>query len=154
MSIMALKGEDHGNVDPEALPTYTAIDYVEVYSYNEATEDFNLNFRDNFNQLDEDKWELPNEYTWDEVNTNFVPENVSVDGEHLVLKLDKNPNYKDEDKSDDDHESDDEDDFHVLPAPKDGTLDQAIEKATRVAVTMVRTYLDHFSENMGQYLSQ
>lgn len=49
-------------------------------------------------------------------------------------------------------ESDSEPDFHVLPPPKSETLDMAIEKATRVLVTMARTGLEQFSETMGQYL--
>jgi ABC-type Zn2+ transport system substrate-binding protein/surface adhesin len=51
------------------------------------------------------------------------------------------------------HESEEEnDDFHVLPAPKDGSLDRSIEKATRVALVMVRTYLEDWSDNMAHYL--
>merc|ERR1712071_450268 len=77
---------------------------------------------------------------------------------HLELKLSKNADYHhDDDHHDDDGEhsdddSHDDDDFHVLPAPKDGTLDAAIEKATRVGVVMVRQYLDHFSESMSHTL--
>jgi hypothetical protein len=48
MSIMALKDDEVGNVDPEELPTYTEFDYVEVYSYDEVKKEFNLNFRDDF----------------------------------------------------------------------------------------------------------
>ena len=58
------------------------------------------------------------------------------------------------DHSDDEspHESDEEPDFHVLPPPKSGTLDSAIEKTSRVLVTMVRTQLENFSESMSQHL--
>merc|ERR1712218_726233 len=62
----------------------------------------------------------------------------------LRRRLDKNADYHgddgdhngDEDQhgDDDEHSGDDshdDEDFHVLPAPKDGTLDAAIEKATR-----------------------
>jgi len=56
----------------------------------------------------------------------------------------------DDDSDDDsDHESSD---FHVLPPPKKGTLDAAIESATRVALNMARTTLDHFAESMAQHL--
>jgi len=74
------------------------------------------------------------------------------------LKLDRNPDYHgDDDDHDDDgeHSGDDsheDEDFHVLPAPKDGTLDAAIEKATRVGVVMVRQYLEHFSSSMSHVL--
>merc|ERR1712223_2064261 len=58
----------------------------------------------------------------------------------------------DSDKSlgDDYHEeSSEEPDFHVLPSPKSGTLDSAIEKTTRVLVSMVRTELNNFSQSMS-----
>ena len=45
-----------------------------------------------------------------------------------------------------------EDDFHVINPPQDGTLDAAIEKATRVGVAMVKMQLDQFSESMAHYL--
>merc|ERR1712223_1615239 len=52
-----------------------------------------------------------------------------------------------------DHDSDHSDgDFHVLPPPKSGSLDMAIEKATRVGVSMVRMQLDNFSNTMSHFL--
>jgi len=77
-----------------------------------------------------------------------MEDNVHVEDGHLLLRLTKNEDY-DDDKSHGDH-----DDFHVLPPPKDGTLDQAIEKATRVAVTMVRSYLNEFADSMSHHYSQ
>jgi hypothetical protein len=70
-----------------------------------------------------------------------MEENISFteDG-HLSLKLAVNHETDDGEHDDGEHDDGEHDeDFHVLPAPKDGTLDQAIEKATRVAVTIVRT---------------
>ena len=61
--------------------------------------------------------------------------------------------HSDDDSHDDSHEDSDEDHgWHVLPSPKHNTLDMAIEKATRVGVTMVRMQLEHFSNSMAQYL--
>ena len=61
--------------------------------------------------------------------------------------------HSDDDSHDDSHEgSDEEPDFHVLPPPKSDTLDMAIEKATRVGVTMVRMQLESFSKDMAQCL--
>merc|ERR1711953_971811 len=61
--------------------------------------------------------------------------------------------HSDDDSHDDSHEgSDEEPDFHVLPPPKSDTLDMAIEKATRVGVTMVRMQLESFSKDMAHYL--
>ena len=64
-------------------------------------------------------------------------------------------NHDSEHDSDDDSDDDsdhDSSDFHVLPPPKKGTLDAAIESATRVALNMARTTLDHFAESMAQHL--
>merc|ERR1712109_265053 len=55
-----------------------------------------------------------------------------------------------EDSGDNSHEeSSEEPDFHVLPSPKSGTLDNAIEKTSRVLVSMVRTELKNFSQSMS-----
>merc|ERR1739845_223827 len=98
--------------------------------------------------------------TWDEKDSIFKQENAYIMHGHLELRLSKNADYHgDDDHHDDDgeHSGDDshnDEDFHVLPAPKDGTLDAAIEKATRVGVVMVRQYLDHFSESMSHTLPE
>jgi len=56
----------------------------------------------------------------------------------------------DEDSGDDSkEESSEEPDFHVLPSPKSGTLDSAIEKTSRVLVSLVRTELNNFSQTMS-----
>jgi len=58
-----------------------------------------------------------------------------------------------EDSGDNSHEESSEEhtepDFHVLPSPKSGTLDSAIEKTSRVLVSMVRTELQNFSQTMS-----
>merc|ERR1712223_1973182 len=64
---------------------------------------------------------------------------------------DDESHHSSDDESDhgSDHDSDHSDgDFHVLPPPKSGSLDMAIEKATRVGVSMVRMQLDNFSNTM------
>merc|ERR1712223_1809931 len=108
------------------------------------------------------------------MDSTFKKENAFVSDGRLFLKLDKNADYHGDDgdyhsddgdqhgddgdqHGDDDgeHSGDDshnDEDFHVLPAPKDGTLDAAIEKATRVGVVMVRQYLDHFASSMSHHL--
>ena len=43
-------------------------------------------------------------------------------------------------------------DWQVLPAPQKGSLDAAIEMSVRVGVTMVRTALDSWSEDMSHHL--
>merc|ERR1712079_981171 len=125
------------------------IDYVEVYGYDAGNENFPLIFRDDFDTYDQNRWVSADNKTWDGMDSTFKKENAYVSDGRLFLRLDKNADYHgddgdhhgDEDQhGDDDEHSGDDDDFHVLPAPKDGTLDAAIEKATRVGVVMVRQY--------------
>jgi hypothetical protein len=61
------------------------MDYVEIYDYNLESGNFNLNFRDDFDTL-EDRWGL-GDITF--MNTTFVPENVYVNDGKLVLKVKK-----------------------------------------------------------------
>merc|ERR1712109_394784 len=59
----------------------------------------------------------------------------------------------DEDSDENSHEESSEEpagpNFHVLPSPKSGTLDSAIEKTSRVLVSLVRTELKNFSQSMS-----
>merc|ERR1712223_1408472 len=114
-------------------------------------EDFKLHFRDDFDTYDQNRWVSADNKTWDGMDSTFKKENAYVSDGRLFLRLDKNNDYPGDDG---DHSGDDshDEDFHVLPAPKDGTLDAAIEKATRVGVVMVRQYLDHFSSSMSHHL--
>jgi hypothetical protein len=61
------------------------MDYIEVYDYNLESGNFSLNFRDDFDTL-EDRWGLGN-HTF--METTFVPENVYVKDGKLVLKVEK-----------------------------------------------------------------
>jgi len=61
LAITALKDVDYGNPDPEKMPTYTHVDYVEVYNYNEADKSFELEFRDNFDTLYDHRWNIAND---------------------------------------------------------------------------------------------
>jgi hypothetical protein len=87
------------------------------------------------------------------MSSTFKADNTSVKDGRLTLKVHR-ADAESDDESDDESSSDESDDdgegdFHVLPAPKSGTLGRAIEKATRVGVTMIRTFLEDFSENMS-----
>merc|ERR1712223_1109820 len=118
-------------------PYYTDVDYVEVHRYDEGTKTFLLNFRDDFDTYDQNRWASSDNKTWEGKDSTLKKENAYVKDGRLYPRMDKNNDYP----SDDDEQSgDDDEDFHVLPAPKDGTLDAAIEKATRVGVVMVRQY--------------
>ena len=147
MALLTLNDDDAGaGWDDSEMPYYTFIDYVEVYHYDASENSFWLNFRDDFDSLDPERWDRDDDITWDEVDSIFKKENAYVKNGHLELVLNKNADYHGDDGE---HSGEN---FHVLPAPKDGTLDAAIEKATRVGVVMVRQYLDHFSESMSHAL--
>jgi len=160
MSICALDSDQAGwGWDDTEAPYYSGIDYVEVYGYDAGNEDFPLIFRDDFDTYDQNRWVSADNKTWEGMDSTFKKENAFVSDGRLFLRLDKNADYHGDDGDhhgdDDEHSGDDshdDEDFHVLPAPKDGTLDAAIEKATRVGVVMVRQYLDHFSSSMSHHL--
>merc|ERR1712088_184894 len=154
MTILQLPGEEGEageGFDASEMPYYTDVDYVEVYRH-ESNGEFKLNFRGDFDSYNE-RWAAVDNITWPGKCSTYKKENAYVKNSHLQLKLDKNPDYQGYD--DGEHSGDDshdDEDFHVLPAPKDGTLDAAIEKATRVGVVMVRQYLEHFSSSMSHVL--
>merc|ERR1711878_68859 len=167
MSICALDSDEAGaGWDDTEAPYYSGIDYVEVYYYDATNEDFKLHFRDDFDTYDQNRWVSADNKTWEGMDSTFKKENAFVSDGRLFLKLDKNADQHGDDGDqhgdDGDHHGDDDEqsgddshndeDFHVLPAPKDGTLDAAIEKATRVGVVMVRQYLEHFSSSMSHVL--
>merc|ERR1712038_2137809 len=157
-SVLDEDGAGAGWDDTEA-PYYTDVDYVEVHRYDEGTKTFLLNFRDDFDTYDQNRWASSDNKTWEGKDSTLKKENAYVRDGRLYLRMDKNNDYPVDDgdhNGDDDEQSGDDshddEDFHVLPAPKDGTLDAAIEKATRVGVVMVRQYLDHFSSSMSHHL--
>ena len=46
------------------MPWYTRYDYVEAYDYIESTGEFILRFRDDFDTLDSNIWEVSNNWTF------------------------------------------------------------------------------------------
>merc|ERR1711953_388165 len=124
-----------------------------------TTTEIQLNFRDDFDTYDQNRWASSDNITWEGTDSTLKKEDAYVKNGRVYLRMDKNTDYHSDDGDhsgdDDEHSGDDshnDEDFHVLPAPKDGTLDAAIEKATRVGVVMVRQYLDHFSSSMSHHL--
>jgi len=153
MTLLYINSDEAGmGRDDSNIPYYTDVDYVEVWNYDLTNDSFNLNFRDDFDYLDTTKWSSIDSVTWEEQGSIFKEENAYIKNGQLHLKLDKNADFygDDEPHHDDHHDDVHHGDFHVLPAPQDGTLDAAIEKATRVGVSMVRQYLDSFSESMAR----
>jgi hypothetical protein len=75
------------------MPWYTRYEYVEAYDYKgkdeETGEDlFELRFKDDFDNLDTERWALGN-HSFDDNSATFVPENAYVEEGNLVLKMEK-----------------------------------------------------------------
>lgn len=80
-----------GPIDKSALPRHQYIDWIEYSSYNESTEDFTWEWRDDFDSFNTTRWSKAN-WTFYCNEVDFVSENVSVEDGNLVLALtDPNP---------------------------------------------------------------
>jgi len=120
------------------MPFYTHYDYVEAYDYVESTDEFVLRFRDDFDHLDIERWNL-GDHSFADTSTTFVPANAYVSDGNLVLKMEKAHSCEPENPP-------------ILPEPMPGTLDKAIIDTTRVVVSMVRTQLENWSQDMARHL--
>ena len=68
------------------MPWYLLFDYVEVYNYDEKTNKFDLNWRDDFNEFDPKRWHKISG-TFDGSTSNFSPANVFTKDGNLVIKM-------------------------------------------------------------------
>ena len=75
-----------GPFDPDDLPVHQFINYMEYHSYNTNTQEFTLQWRDDFNVFDTGRWGKA-AWTFDDNRVDFVPENVTVKDGVLVLSL-------------------------------------------------------------------
>ena len=86
----------HAGFDDATMPFHTLFDYVEAYSYNMDTKEFDLMWRDDFDQgsLDQSRWSVNDNKGWDTNLSTFMASQVAVteDG-YLQLTMDHNPNY-------------------------------------------------------------
>lgn len=73
-------------LDSADMPWYLLYDYVEVFTYDEADNEFHLHWRDDFNKFDAGRWHKASG-GFDSNSSVFHPENVSVKAGHLVLKM-------------------------------------------------------------------
>ena len=80
-------------LDAADMPWYVLYDYVEVYKYNEDSKEFELNWRDDFNEFDESRWHKASG-GFDANSSVFHPENVSVKAGNLVLKMEPEESVK------------------------------------------------------------
>ena len=76
-----------GKFTPENLPIEQHIDYVRVYSYNEATKDFTLSWQDDFDgvALDYSRW---SEGNWEMERVQYRDLNIRVENGYAKLRLD------------------------------------------------------------------
>lgn len=76
-----------GKFAPENLPIEQHIDYVRVYSYNEATKDFTLSWQDDFDgvALDYSRW---SEGNWEMERVQYRDLNIRVENGYAKLRLD------------------------------------------------------------------
>ena len=68
------------------MPWYLLYDYVEVFTYDEADNEFHLHWRDDFETFNSDRWHKASG-GFEQNSSIFHPENVSVKAGNLVLKM-------------------------------------------------------------------
>ena len=73
-------------LDAKDMPWFLLYDYVEVYTYNHLTNEFELHWRDDFDTFDEKRWHKASG-GFQANSSVFHPDNVSVKAGHLVLKM-------------------------------------------------------------------
>ncbi|MDO6760005.1 family 16 glycosylhydrolase [Tamlana sp. 2_MG-2023] len=75
-----------GEIDEDAMPAYQYVDWIEYSSYNEATQDFTKQWRDNFYWFNALRWKKGN-WTFDGNEVDFVEENAYIENGHLILAI-------------------------------------------------------------------
>ncbi len=79
------------NFDPSTMPYVTEYDYVEVQSYDAATDGFTFLWRDNFDYFDYSKWIKSNDWTFGGNLVTFSWDNVFTMNGSLNLRIDRYP---------------------------------------------------------------
>jgi beta-glucanase (GH16 family) len=75
-----------GAFNPNILPVYQFINYIDYKPWNSATNSFGTGWRDDFNSFDTNRWNKAN-WTFGENLADFDPNNVVVKNGILVLAL-------------------------------------------------------------------
>ena len=75
-----------GAFNPNILPVYQFINYIDYKPWNSATNSFGTGWRDDFNSFDSNRWNKAN-WTFGENLADFDPNNVVVKNGILVLAL-------------------------------------------------------------------
>jgi len=77
------------------MPWYVLYDYVEVYDYDEDSNEFKLHWRDDFEKFDHNRWHRASG-GFDANSSVFHPDNVYVKAGNLVLKMQPEPKSPEE----------------------------------------------------------
>jgi beta-glucanase (GH16 family) len=75
-----------GQFDASVLPLYMFVDWFEYHSWDENSQDFSLEWRDDFDTFDSSRWGKAN-WTFDVNAADFDPNNANVENGNLVLSL-------------------------------------------------------------------
>jgi len=64
--------------DDSTMPWYTRYDYVEAYDYDVNTKQYTLRFRDDFDTLNEDIWNVSNNWSFNDNSSTFMENHTYV----------------------------------------------------------------------------
>jgi len=81
-------------LNSEDMPWYLLFDYVEAYKYNKDSGDFELDWRDDFNEFDQTRWHKLSG-TFEANSSIFYPQNVYTSEGNLVIKMEPEFNHHD-----------------------------------------------------------
>ena len=89
--------------DPVDMPWYALYDYVEVFTYNKHSNEFDFHWRDDFNEFDNSRWHKASG-GFEKNSSVFYPSNVYTTGGNLVIKMeplesDHHDDHRDHDES-------------------------------------------------------
>ena len=75
-------------LDDSQMPFYTRYDYVEAYDWD-SSNGYTLKWRDDFDTLDTNRWNVANGWSYASNSSSFVRPNVYVKDGKLVLRMNK-----------------------------------------------------------------
>lgn len=80
------------DMESDDMPWYLLFDYVEVYNYNADSKDFELGWRDDFNEFNQERW-MKGTGTFEANSSIFAPNNVFVKDGSLVIKMEHDDHH-------------------------------------------------------------
>jgi len=97
MNLWTPTGDDalSRGLDDSKMPWFALYDYVEVYRWEESTNEFMFGWRDDFHDFNHNRWHKA-EGGFEENSSAFCPDNVYTSHGKLVIKMDTEENHKKE----------------------------------------------------------